>query len=445
MTKKGLCYILIAFLSLLILSCSSTTATPTVLNDSPGISPTNTVSSLVDETPDPTLTSDNSRYTKSCVVVLDKIPEDLNLNGFLVVYSHQEDIISHLWDLSSGDKLLLPGEFVGGRVSPDRKLLAYSDSELDSIVVIDAGGNPMNIINKPDTLAGISIWLDNQRLVLDLSNEHNAEGIIVLDITTAEIQEYSQEFPNFTEYPQDLNWREFGQSRMMVNSPLTHLVYPSDDYWDFSLVLWDLQTNLEAGRVYQHYNDYAGVFEGAPVWFANGFYFITSAAPRYTVDFENPSDPIHPLQDADEITENAFINLDDKLPYVDGFELIRVSLSGEKERLSYLTTTYFARQSDWVLSPDESKIAFWLSIYQDDKYIVADELAVLDIESGEVTNYCISGFYPPIWSPDGTKILINQSRSSPSTYTILDLEEGIVVPIIEDQDVYIDGWMLSMP
>jgi hypothetical protein len=137
--------------------------------------------------------------------------------------------------------------------------------------------------------------------------------------------------------------------------------------------------------------------------------------------------------------------LDDKLPYVDGFELIRVSLSGEKERLSYLTTTYFARQSDWVLSPDESKIAFWLSIYQDGKYIVADELAVLDIESGEVTNYCISGFYPQIWSPEGTKILINQSRSSPSTYTILDLENGIAVPIIKDQELYISGWMISMP
>ncbi len=188
-----------------------------------------------------------------------------------------------------------------------------------------------------------------------------------------------------------------------------------------------------------------GVNEGTPAWSRDGTYFVTSAALRYVVDRSNSSDPIYPLRYPDDETENAYINVDDEFPYVDGFELIRVSVTGEAERLSFLTTTYFSRQSDWVWSSDETRIAFWLTLSEDDESLAFRELAVLDVESGEVTNYCISGKFTPIWSPDGRQIAINRSLEESSTYMIVDLEEKIAVSIAGDDDTRIGGWMVSVP
>ena len=114
------------------------------------------------------------------------------------------------------------------------------------------------------------------------------------------------------------------------------------------------------------------------------------------------------------------------------------------QRLSYLTTTYTAFQDDWALSPDETRIAFWLSIEDEDNPI-DHELAVLNVESGEVTNYCITGNRTPIWSPDGRQIAITQYNKGVLDFMIVDIEEGIAYDITEQENVRIEGWLVSNP
>jgi Tol biopolymer transport system component len=210
------------------------------------------------------------------------------------------------------------------------------------------------------------------------------------------------------------------------------------------LILWDLQNELEVGRIYNHGSPSTGVYTSPPAWSRDGTSFVTSAMLRYTFDPKNDDEPIHPLGSAAEATENSFINVDDAAGYVSGFELIRVDQNGNAQRLSYLTTSFDAAEENWVWSPDETRLAFWLTI-EDEDFPVRQALAVLDVASGEVTNYCISGYRTPIWSPDGRQIAINQNIEGRDTFKIVDLDAGAAYAIAGEKAMKVEGWMIPPP
>ena len=65
--------------------------------------------------------------------------------------------------------------------------------------------------------------------------------------------------------------------------------------------------------------------------------------------------------------------------------------------------------------------------------------------SGEVTNYWISGYRTPVWSPDGRQIAINQNIDGLDTFKIVDLEAGVTYDITGGEAMKVEGWMVLPP
>lgn len=140
-------------------------------------------------------------------------------------------------------------------------------------------------------------------------------------------------------------------------------------------------------------------------------------------------------------------NVDDNLPYVAGNDLLLVSREGIIQRLTYLTTQYDALESGYAFSPDEQSIAFWLAT--DYKLSETEwRFAILDIPSGKVTNYCLSGGNanspsPAVWSPDGRYVMLTREDHTFTTLTtkvmIVDLVNNTVADLTEDAIGM--GWM----
>jgi Tol biopolymer transport system component len=110
---------------------------------------------------------------------------------------------------------------------------------------------------------------------------------------------------------------------------------------------------------------------------------------------------------------------------------------------------------DYSWSPNDSQIAFWLTT-DNNKSTTAQnpfELAVLDLDRNEITNYCISGtstidyatYTDPvniIWSPDGTQLLIvryNNDNNKNTDEIIVDLKNKSAYKVAENMQPI--GWM----
>jgi Tol biopolymer transport system component len=128
-------------------------------------------------------------------------------------------------------------------------------------------------------------------------------------------------------------------------------------------------------------------------------------------------------------------------------EIFAIGLDGQVRQLSNLSS-YYARgyiypALDW--SPDGSHISFWLRA-QD----LGFSLAVLDTATGEVINYCLSGpstidnAILPLWSPDGTQIVVeNYVSLDTSRVVLVDIVRGVAAQIGENLKPL--GWMVENP
>ncbi len=429
--------IVIAF-GLLLAACG-----PQATEESPTPLPTETTSPT--ETPDPAAIPAESRLSTKCVETIDTSLADIQLSGSLFIVSVDEGNITYLWDLSSGEKIKADTGTTHVVLSPDRARLAAIDRRMEALIVLDASATRLLEITDWGDEYDVIEWLKNNQLAVKMPHgdaAYEPDALLVFDIATKERQEILPEFPLITTFLQDISWGGYSLIPMVPNPQLTHLVYSASEDDDNLLILWNLQDEQEIRRIYNHGSPSTGVYISPPAWSRDGTSFITSAMLRYTFDPKNDDEPIHPLQSAAEASGNSFINVDDASAYVSGFELIRVNQSGQTERLSYLTTTFNASQEDWIWSPDETRIAFWLTI-KDEEFAMRDSLAVLDVASGEVTQYCISGYRTPIWSPDGRQIAINQNIDGLDTFKIVDLEAGIAYAIAGEEAVKVEGWMIS--
>jgi hypothetical protein len=81
-------------------------------------------------------------------------------------------------------------------------------------------------------------------------------------------------------------------------------------------------------------------------------------------------------------------------------------------------------------------------------------LALLNISTGQITNYCVKGISPngftlaqPIWSPDGTQLLVispdPKDKGSKIT-VVVDIVRGYAATIIKG-DIDPVGWMTTEP
>jgi len=434
-------YLLVVIaIGLVLVACS-----PPATEESPTIIPADTPSPT--DTPDQAAIPAESRLSIKCVETSDAAPDTLQFRGRLFVVAVDEGNKTYFWGISDDRKIEVDTGTTHVVISPDRARLAAINRRLEALVIFNADGTLLLEVPEWGDELDILQWLKDNQLAVKMPHgdtTYEPDAIFVFDIATKERLEILPELPLITDSIEDLSWGGYSISPLVPNPQFTHLIYPANAEADNSFILWDRQNEIEVKRIYHHDSPNTGIYLSAPAWSQDGSSYVTSAMLRYAYDPKNDAEPIRPLQAASEAAENPFINVDDPAGYIGGFELIRVNQNGETQRLTYLTTTFNASQEDWVWSPDGTRIAFWLTI-EDDAFPVRDALAVLDVNSGEVTNYCISGYRTPVWSPDGSQIAINQNIEGRDTFKIVDLEAGVAYNISGDEAIKAEGWMLPPP
>lgn len=340
----------------------------------------------------------------------------------------------YLLDMSTGE--IAPINKVGERtlafaVSPDRAWFAYDRVRFDKddphhitqdeLIISDTSGQVKIAIPWEKGWVGIPGWLDNQWLVINISGLDPLESalrkpahLLAINPFTGERKILAPDFPDIHTFDM-FDWENW--SRTMYDPTLTRVVYLTE-YDNFSYVLWDLENDREITRLPAR----------IPMW-----NYIP--IPRWSPD-------------GSRFVVEAWIPEEKRL------ELFQVSRDGESERLTNLYPYGQATLAQYSWSPDGRHLAALL-----DTGLGLNpelELVVLDTETKEITNYCLKITYfhqapkiedswsdnppLPIWSPDGTQLLVRNRTGMFNWQVILvDLTRGSAAVIAENMEPM--GWL----
>jgi hypothetical protein len=372
-----------------------------------------------------------------CFDILEERPSTLAASGTLLFASVTNEVVYMEAATGAQAALTQPNESrFGFAVSPDRRWVAYRrvlreamriQTVEDSLVIANAADEPLSVRPWEAGWTSLAGWLDGERLIINIAARDGDEALakkpatlIVLNLTTGRQKELSPDFPNINfEYPVP-NWDEWGVT--MYDASLTRVVYPFDSFerFDAGYTLWD----VPGQRVLAHVP--STMRTHAPRWSPDGARFVVAAS---------------------EAAGENWLR----------FELFSAERNGgEARRLTYLTEHYAAvyiQSYSW--SPDGRRIAFYLvEEPQGVPFIEHGEahLAVLDLETGEVTNTCVPGEHdasvgparvpPPLWSPDGTQLIVeNSSAESRSRVFLVDLASQAAIVVAGG--VRPEAWMVG--
>ena len=368
-----------------------------------------------------------------CLEIAETLPPGRSLEGvivyirdngdynFSVYLQNQETNETYIFPQEEGDNLL------NFEVSPDGKWIMYDHisekTQEDHLVIATAKGEP--IWSQLVDSSAIWSWFDKERVI---GRDFLDNGTLqVLKLFTGELQSLQVDFPNFDEdigfisFP---NW-SFSKGGYPVYDPtLTRVVYPGtadtrNDEWP--VIIWDVKTEKLVTQIVTK-----DLWGKTPLWTPDGQQFIFATKLNSQGSF---------------LLANQFL---------------AVSRDGEIRQLTYLTE-YFDETwiaNNYSMSPNGKLVAFW--VYVQPSSFEKAQLAVLDIDTGTITNYCITGdpfslnaygqesLLAPIWSPDSTQLLVI-SRPSENSQTrrvvMVDIANSYAAQI--SQDVNPVGWMVA--
>ncbi|MEW5869932.1 MAG: hypothetical protein AB1894_11695 [Chloroflexota bacterium] len=391
MTKRTI--LLLNFILLALLVGCGQPATPTTLPPTPTApipSPTKTQASTSTlaataspplptrtavKTPTPTTTPQGSlaaRLQFQCLEILPQLPDGADSSGILVLESRVMVDSSHyshdvfMLGMATGQTVQIakPGENqIPRAVSPDRKHLAYESiffdtkGEIvqDNLIIATADGQQKISIPWEEGWVGLPGWLNDQRLVIDISGLDPEENEVRKPATLLALNPFSNErqilrpdFPNLYALP-PIPYQWGGWSLRTYDPALTRAAYLSFNKKGMGvLVLWDLQKQQALGSL----SPYEG---NIPIWSPDGSHLVTSAWTE--------SQPAE--------------------------ELYWMSRGGQVEQLTNLNTYLeggFFLNYDW--SPNGRYIAALMStdsIFESESV----ELVILDTTTKQMTGYCI--------------------------------------------------------
>ncbi|MGC1375558.1 MAG: hypothetical protein WA821_05010 [Anaerolineales bacterium] len=349
-------------------------------------------------------------------------------DGVVVVQGQGSRTIT-LLDLQTGGRQSLDGKasFIMA-VSPDQRQLAYTSFLKGPLQIVDSSGAPVANQPLPQGWVGVVRWIDMDTLLMEKFAEEgdyyrNASSI-VYHFKTGEQQELPPNYPGM-DLATIFQWGNYSYTRTVYDPSLSRVIYPG-------LVLWDIQNNRQIIELHQGLDR---ISSSAPQWSQDGSFFIAAVPPQA------------------EVLGTLYKNVTDSLPYKGGYELMRVTRDGAIQRLTTLTTQFNAGEEAFSLSPDEKRIAFWLvpDYGVDSASRTPKSLAILDMESGEITDLGIPGgesSVAPIWSPDGKYLVVSRftadetvDKSLLPDVLLVDLEHKQAIRIAEKSVA--NGWMVK--
>lgn len=334
------------------------------------------------------------------VDLFDTFPEDYQGEGYIVIYPFLEDVV-YIIDLATLEKtkFVPQSQFVRdelGRLSPDEqwlirlKNLDLKEPEDEVLEVISNQGKVQGTFTLPWEWVLRDTWVSNQTILADKQAEPDVLVYQTMAINPLTGQKRLLPF----DYPNTYRWFSMHLYDYNVYDPtLNYVVYPEVTY----LSLRDVEKQKNIASI--------SGFSREPVWSPDGSMFAVSEMSNiYGVWLDGTIKP---------------------LSHLDKYK--RESIGSEGERLRW--------------SPDGQKIAFGMVPFAEaiDSYC----LAVLDVPSEAVTDYCIPGYtvwsqltsYPMIWSPDGRRLLVEAVKNprgvSDPHILMVDLEKNIAVDLGE--------------
>ena len=348
--------------------------------------------------------------------------------GVVVIQDQGSGDIS-LLNLQTGDRKTFGHDAAGMMaISPDRRQLAYTYFLEGPLEIVDGNGAPVASRTLPKGWVGVVRWIDMDTLLMEKfaqqSDYYQNASSIIYHFKTGEQKEMSSNYPGIdltTKFP----WGNYSFTRAVYDPSFSRVVYPG-------LVLWDLDNNRSIVELHQGLEYTLG---SEPQWSQDGSFFIAAVAPQA------------------ESYGTPYKNATDNLPYQGGYELWRVSRDGAVKRLTTLTAQHYAGEEAFSLSPDEKRIAFWLVPNYDFTPVTQapKSLAILDMESGKITDLCIPGgesSLAPVWSPDGKYLAVSRYTADASVdesilpdVLLIDLERKQAARIAKNSVV--NGWMVK--
>ncbi len=377
-----------------------------------------------------------ARLEVQCLDIVPSIPVNLKSEGILIL-KEESSPDAFLMSMKTGDlvELLTPEELQSGKsadsfiVSPDRKWFAYWASKWvdykyygGNYVIAKNNGSLYKILD--DITYQLLGWLDDEHIVfrvpvlIPTSDAYPiprgdmtvVPPLLILNPFTGERRILEPDIPDLVPWVGNIPWWD-GWSGLIYDPTLRYAAYLGEG----GLVLRDLEDGRKIASAY--FDVYS-----RPYWSPDG--------TRFAV--------------ADDLSGERTT-----------FEIYTMDLNGQVTQLSNLGTYYPNDSiSNLIWSPDGRYIAFQLMTWNEEGQDSSSggsqlSLAVLDTTNGEVVNYCIPIIFSglsyhstPLWSPDGTQIIVEDQYSVDSSRVILvDLELGLAVQVVENMTPV--GWMVE--
>jgi len=371
-------------------------------------------------------------------------------SGVLVVQERVGQ--SMLFNLQTGEKKFLRGG--GPNVSPDGMQLVYwglDDNTLESFLVIRAiGDSTQTELRLFDGIFRMIGWHDNQRLLFRMTRDPATDPaphlLVLFNPFTGEKKTYNRDFPDIDN---EVEWDLLGPAA--YDQTMSYILYAGlkdAESRTHEYVLWDdvSKTKIAAFAGSSHVNEMFNY--DSKIIQLDG---VSHNPPRWSPDDSRVA-IIAPVP-------QEKMNVD---------EIYAITKTGEVQRLTYFANHFEkAKISDLSWSPEGTSIAFWVTL-EPSLYTLPQDtyqnvrLGIVNTETLEITYYCIMGdsigpmngrpsaefigksIPAPIWSPDGTQVVLeSRYASDKSRLILLNLQDGTSVEIGQNMEPI--GWLIEEP
>jgi hypothetical protein len=316
----------------------------------------------------------------------------------------------------SEEKLNYPIGAENFTISPNGKWLAYRIYTADptqGLLVVDSLDNEQEV-RLPWRKEWLSIkdWTVDDHLLINRQRKP-LSTILSLDPFQNQITEVLPILPDVYQTTTAMSFL-FRTSNIVPDSTLQRIIYPQQVDGRYYVAFWDNKTKRILAKIEDLYP-----FDHDPIWKVNGQSFLIPIVTRW--------------KDQPQRKEMVY-------------EWFLVNQEGHIEQLTHLGD-YFSQSiiEAASLSPDGQFLAFFLSV-QPSPY-EGQQLAVINLETNVVTNYCIPGSVgravKPVWSPDNRYIAIQDIYTNNAWRVIVvDTKQGWAANVSKTYDQYLPaGWL----